>query len=195
MTGFYADYARAMDDALRRVDVTGARGASLDIEEAFEVLRARVDGTRDSRGFLYFCGNGASAAMSSHFSVDWMKNAGVRSAVFTDTATLTAYGNDTGYDNVFAGPISRVGGPNDALVTVSSSGNSPNVLKAIEAARAAGMFVITLSGFKADNRSRALGDINFYVPGATYGVVECAHQVILHAWLDHYMRMPARLIE
>jgi D-sedoheptulose 7-phosphate isomerase len=58
------------------------------------------------------------------------------------------------------------------------------VIKAIEKARELGMKVVTLSGLKPENQSRKLGDINLYVPAKTYGVVECAHQILLHAWLD-----------
>ena len=49
------------------------------------------------------------------------------------------------------------------------------------------MSVVTFSGLKPDNKSRKKGDLNFYVPAKTYGIVECAHQVLLHAWLDKYM--------
>ena len=73
------------------------------------------------------------------------------------------------------------------VVTISSSGNSGNVIRAIEEARKMGLKVITLSGLKPDNSSRKLGDVNFYVPGRTYGIVECAHQVLLHMLIDAFM--------
>jgi len=195
LTRFYEHYVDVIEDALRRLSVSNAEGDLLEADVAFTLLHERVRQTSARHGFLYFCGNGASAAMASHMSADWLKNGGVRSAVLTDNAMLSAYGNDTGYENTFAGPLSRLGTADDVLVTISSSGTSPNVVKAIEVAKVIGMFVVTLSAFREANPSRRMGDINFYVPGATYGVVECAHQVILHAWLDHYMRMPARLIE
>ena len=73
------------------------------------------------------------------------------------------------------------------LVTISSSGNSPNIIKAIEAGKKKGAYVITFSGMKEDNKSRQLGDLNFYVPLDTYGLVESAHAVILHAALDCFL--------
>jgi D-sedoheptulose 7-phosphate isomerase len=75
----------------------------------------------------------------------------------------------------------------DLLVTISSSGNSLNIIKSIEMAREKGMGVVTFSGLKPDNQSRKMGDLNFYIPAKTYGIVECAHQVLLHVWLDQYM--------
>jgi D-sedoheptulose 7-phosphate isomerase len=63
------------------------------------------------------------------------------------------------------------------------------VLRAIEAAQAKGLRVVTFSGLKPDNRSRSAGDLNFYVRAWSYGIVECAHQVLLHAWLDQFMEV------
>ena len=78
-------------------------------------------------------------------------------------------------------------GEKDMLITISSSGNSPNIIKAIHTARELGVFIVTLSGKKEDNQSRRLGDVNFYVPLDTYGLVESAHAVLLHCWLDMYL--------
>jgi D-sedoheptulose 7-phosphate isomerase len=84
-------------------------------------------------------------------------------------------------------PIKRFADTGDVLITVSSSGNSPNVIKAIEAAKELGLYAITLSGMKHDNQSRKRGDLNFYVPADTYGVVESSHQVLPHYWLDRHI--------
>ena len=73
------------------------------------------------------------------------------------------------------------------LITVSSSGNSPNIVKAIDTAREKGSFVVTVSGKKLDNKSRQKGDLNFYIPLETYGMVESAHAVLLHIALDNYL--------
>lgn len=144
---------------------------------------------RDKDGTIYFCGNGASAAMASHMSIDWLKCADVRSLCFNDCASLTAIGNDVGYPDVFSLPLRRLANSRDLLVTISSSGNSPNVLRALETAKELKLRSVTFSGFKPENRSRSLGDLNFYVPTSTYGLTESCHQVILHAWLDAYMAL------
>ena len=99
-------------------------------------------------------------------------------------AALTCLGNDLGFENVFSRQIEIHGRPNDLLIAISSSGNSANILNAVAAARDAGMQVLTLSGFGADNKLRRLGDINFYVPSALYGFVEILHLAIGHAFLD-----------
>jgi D-sedoheptulose 7-phosphate isomerase len=105
---------------------------------------------------------------------------------FTDSALLTATANDISFDRVFSLPLERFGRSGDLLITISSSGNSPNIVRALEVARRLDVGAVTLSAMGADNRSRALGDLNFYVPVRRYGWAESAHQVILHYWFDQY---------
>jgi D-sedoheptulose 7-phosphate isomerase len=88
---------------------------------------------------------------------------------------------------VFSYRIEKSAEEKDMLVSISSSGNSPNIVAAIEAARARGMFIVTLSGMSPENSSRKLGDVNFYVSLKTYGLVESAHVVLLHCWLDLFL--------
>ena len=85
--------------------------------------------------------------------------------------------------------LGRFADPGDVLVTISSSGNSPNIIRAIETASEMGLTVVTLSGMGPDNRSRGMGNLNFYIPADTYGAVEASHQVVLHGWLDRFMEM------
>lgn len=187
MPGDYAPYVDGITRALQSVVVTDRSGTKLDIDEAIDMLCLQVAELKEQRRHMYLCGNGASASMASHLCVDWLKNAGVRATVFTDSAIITAYANDTGYDNSFAGPLRQLAHPGDLLVAISSSGSSPNVVAAIAAARELGLLVATLTGFRESNPARAMGDVNFYVPADTYGVTECSHQVILHAWLDRFI--------
>ena len=136
------------------------------------------------KGCLYLIGNGASASLSSHFAADLNKHAGMKTHLFSDAAMLTAIGNDISFERIFAEPLLRYADKEDLLMTISSSGNSPNILSAIEAARQIEMKVITLSGMNANNKSRYLGDLNIYVPGMTYGLVESAHAILLHFFTD-----------
>ena len=106
-------------------------------------------------------------------------------------ALLTATANDVAFEEVFALPLRRLGRAGDLLITISSSGNSPNILRALETARSMSIQIVTLTGMCADNRARALGDLNFYVPSRRYGWVECAHQLVLHYWLDQYLNLHA----
>ncbi len=188
-TTYTGRYFTAMKQALDAVEVTLADGKPSDVESGFGLLSERCGQLKQSGGTLFFAGNGASAMMSSHMAVDFCKNAGVKSMAFNDVAFLTAIGNDLGYSRAFEMPLSMMGRGGDVLATISSSGNSPNVILAIQAARRLGMSVVTLSGMKPDNQSRALGDINFYVPGRTYGVAESVHAILLHCWLDHFMNV------
>jgi D-sedoheptulose 7-phosphate isomerase len=93
------------------------------------------------------------------------------------------------FDEIFSLPLSRLAGAGDLLIAISSSGNSPNILRALQVARSRPMQIVTLTGKGADNRARSAGDLNFYVPAHRYGWVECAHQLILHYWLDQYLNL------
>lgn len=187
MTNYHSSYLSAFNVALGAVEITHEGGRRFEPEEAFEEWCGMIAALRASQRRQFMCGNGASSTLSNHLALDWSKNAGVITMAFSDSALLTAVGNDLGYEEVFATPLRWHAQKADMLVTISSSGNSPNVLRAIEIARELGLSVVTLSGLRPDNKSRALGDLNFYVPAKTYGVVECVHHVLLHLCLDRFM--------
>jgi len=133
---------------------------------------------------VYFIGNGASASMASHFSVDLMKNGKIKTQCFHDPSFLTCYSNDFGYDNVFAKKIEEIGTKQDILFAISSSGNSENIIRAVNKAKEIGMLVIGFSGFSRSNRLNNLSDISVFVDGKTFGEVEITHNVILHYFMD-----------
>lgn len=184
---FYQSYNQAINAALSGGEVHDGSGELISQEVAIESFCQLLRPIAEAGGRQFFCGNGASAAFANHMALDWSKNGGVTSMSFSESAILTALVNDNGADSVFADPLKWYAKSGDLLVTISSSGNSPNIVRAIEVAREIGMKVVTLSGLKPGNRSRTMGDLNFYVPAKTYGIVECAHQVILHAMLDCHM--------
>jgi D-sedoheptulose 7-phosphate isomerase len=187
----WSDYLAEASAGLRDLTVTAAGGRALTVAEGF----ARwVEITRNGQArhqHLYFIGNGASAMMASHFAADACKNGGLSAMAFNDAALLTATANDVAFEEVFALPLRRLGRSGDLLIAISSSGNSPNILRAVDAARAMSMRVVTLTGMCADNGVRSQGELNFYVPCSRYGWVECAHQLILHYWLDQYLNLHA----
>lgn len=130
-------------------------------------------------------GNGGSASIASHMAIDLSKNSRVPAIALNDASALTCLANDYGYDQVFAKQIQYQGRPGDILVAISSSGNSANILCAVEAARKVrGILVFTFSGFAPSNHLRNRGEINFYVPSSQYGFVELTHQIILHQIVD-----------
>jgi D-sedoheptulose 7-phosphate isomerase len=135
---------------------------------------------------IFFIGNGGSNSICSHMMEDFFKIGRFPTFAFSDAALITCFANDYGYDKAMAEWLKLHFQSTDLLVAVSSSGKSPNILNAVEIAKIANGKIITLTGFESENPLRALGDINFYLPVTNYGIVECFHQVILHALLDEY---------
>jgi D-sedoheptulose 7-phosphate isomerase len=134
---------------------------------------------------VILAGNGGSAAMASHVAVDLTKAARIRSINFNEADLLTCFANDYGYENVFEKAVEYYGDKGDLLVLISSSGQSKNVLNAAKKARGMGIGVVTLTGFKIDNRLRQMGDFNLWVDSTSYNVVEMTHHVWLVAIVDY----------
>ena len=180
----FKEYFGSLKDILDNVSVKIQGGEPSSFEEAMELTANRILTTSSSGQKLMFIGNGASAAISSHMATDFWKTNGIRAIAFNDPAGLTCISNDYGYKHVFEKPIEMFADPGDMLIAISSSGQSENILKAVDAARKKGASVITLSGFEKDNPLSQMGDINFYVPSYNYGFVEVAHHAICHSWID-----------
>ena len=130
-------------------------------------------------------GNGGSAAMASHFSVDLTKNAGIRCVNFNEADLITCFANDYGFEHWVEKAVDFYGDAGDLLIVISSSGSSENMLNGVKAARN-GNFqaVVTLSGFAEDNPLCQLGDINLWIDSRAYNFVENIHQVWLLAIVD-----------
>jgi len=165
------------------IKLAGGFAAGIELME-----RAGGDGNK-----LIFIGNGGSAAIASHQAIDYWKNGGLEALAFNDASLLTCISNDFGYEKVFSEPIKRFARPGDVLLAISSSGRSPNILQGVEAARKLKCHVITFSGFDESNPLRCAGDLNFYVPSHTYGIVEISHLALIHAMLEDIMVSRARL--
>ncbi len=135
---------------------------------------------------IFFIGNGGSNAVCSHMMEDFAKIAGYRTFGFSDPALITCFSNDYGYENAMAEWVKVYFEKGDLLVAISSSGNSKNILNAARSASELGGNIMTLTGFKQGNALSSMGKVNFHLPVENYGVVECFHQVILHALLDEH---------
>jgi D-sedoheptulose 7-phosphate isomerase len=133
---------------------------------------------------IFFIGNGGSNSICSHMMEDFAKVLRYESFSFSDPALITCFANDYGYEAAIREWLKVFFKEGDLLVAISSSGNSPNINSAVDYARELNRKVITLTGFKSDNKLRSKGNINFYVDASTYGIVECFHQTILHIILD-----------
>jgi D-sedoheptulose 7-phosphate isomerase len=136
-------------------------------------------------GKMLFCGNGGSAADAQHlagelvsrFMYDRPGLAAV--ALTTDSSILTAVGNDYGYDYVFARQVEALGRPGDVLVGISTSGNSPNVVRALQAARTLGMRTLGLTG-RDGGAMAALCDIELRMPSAVTPLIQQGHLLVGH---------------
>ena len=181
------DFLRTLAHLYDRVEVTTRDGRALSLAEGLRQTLAIVTACGEARRKLIFIGNGGSASIASHQAVDYWKNGGLKAMAFNDASLLTCVGNDYGYDRVFAEPIRRFAESGDLVIAISSSGRSPNMLRAAEAAREAGCQLVTCSGFDATNDLRAHGAVNFYVPSHNYGIVEVIHLSLLHGVLDELM--------
>jgi D-sedoheptulose 7-phosphate isomerase len=183
----WSDYCETIATGLRKLAVTDRAGAIVSTADAVSQWVAMTRTAHDSGGQLYIIGNGGSAGMASHMAADACKNGHLRALSFSDVALLTATANDLSYEQVFSLPLERLARPGDLLIAISSSGNSPNIVRALESSRTMGLRAVTLTGMDGGNRARTLGDLNFYVPLSRYGWTESAHQVILHYWFDQYL--------
>ena len=150
------------------------------LESVAELIKT----TCDYGNKILIFGNGGSAAISSHFSVDLTKNAGLRCVNFNEADLITCFANDYGFEHWVEKAVDFYGDKGDLLIVISSSGSSKNMLYGVKAARN-GKFkaVVTLSGF-ADNPLRQLGDINLWVDSRAYNFIENIHQVWLLAIVD-----------
>ncbi len=168
MDGFERDAGARAVSRLRDLAALATRTAEL---LAPEIARAAalVQRTLAGGGTLFFCGNGGSAAdaqhMATEYVVRYMRNRRALPAVAltTDTSLLTAAGNDFGFDEIFARQVEALVRPGDLLIIHSTSGNSPNVLRAADAARGKGVPVLSLSA-RDGGLLRERSDIALVIP-------------------------------
>jgi D-sedoheptulose 7-phosphate isomerase len=183
-----ADFARGYLDHVR--DVIGG----IDVHEVATLVDALL-GARERGARIFFVGNGGSAATASHFANDvaigsrsWDRP--LRAMSLTDNiAAMTAIANDYGYDQMFVRQLQALMTPDDVVVAISASGNSPNVVKALEYANAAGAVTVAITAFDGGDLRR-IARLSVHVPTARgeYGPAEDAHLVIDHligAYLLH----------
>lgn len=173
------DHRRRVEEAWQSVDPA-----------ALDRLTAALWATYQADGTIFIFGNGGSATTASHFSTDLTKGTlgraadlpvqPCRSLALTDNSgLLTAWANDTQFDQVFAAQLRTSARPGDLAFGISASGNSPNVLAAIETARAAGLVTVGLAGF-GGGALQELVDHGIALTARDYGVVEDVHLSLVH---------------
>ena len=145
-----------------------------------------IAGSFLSSGKVLLCGNGGSAADCQHmaaefvsrFSKDLDRRALPAIALTTDTSFLTGFGNDFGFEGIFGRQVEALGSPGDVLIAISTSGNSPNVIRAVEAARKGSMITIALTG--NGGRLSAIAEVPITVPSTDTQYIQEAHLAVEH---------------
>ena len=128
---------------------------------------------------VIIAGNGGSAAMASHVSVDFTKQGGVRSINFNEADLITCFANDYGYEHWVEKAIEFYGDKGDLVILISSSGNSQNMINAALSAKNMEINVVTFTGFNNDNILKSKGELNFWIDSKAYNIVENTHQIWL----------------
>ncbi|MDQ6676366.1 MAG: SIS domain-containing protein [Acidobacteriota bacterium] len=148
---------------------------------------------RSAGRHIFVCGNGGSASSSSHFVCDMVKGASFNRAerfkimALTDQMpTITAYANDVSYDSVFVEQLRNFAQPGDLFVGISGSGNSPNVLRAIEYANSIGCKTIALTG-RDGGQLGPMAQLNIHVGVPHMGRIEDAHMIVCHMICYYFM--------
>lgn len=174
--------------ALRDLAATAERTAQ-QLEQDIAAALGMVRDTVARGGTLLFCGNGGSAADAQHLATEYVvrymrnRRAYPAIALTTDSSLLTATGNDFGFDQLFARQIEAIGKPGDLLIIHSTSGNSPNVLLAADAARAKGIPVLSLSA-RDGGALKGRSDLCLVVPTDRTDRAQEMHLCIQHAICD-----------
>ena len=177
------DYLQRCAAEFERLDLSQIEGLADDIFEAYEHGK-----------FVFICGNGGSGSNSSHFCEDLGKST-LRREDFTkegikrlkvmsltdNTPYILAWGNDEGFDRIFVEQLKNFGSKGDLLIAISGSGNSPNVLSAVEWANSHGLKTWGITGYEG-GKLKTLGKKNLHVPLDDMGMVESIHLVAFH-WI------------
>lgn len=181
----YEEYRKELIRYLEDTQVYGTGGMLYkDYEEAMCRLVEVFTETKRDKKQVFFIGNGGSAAIASHMTADFMKNGGMKTYSLYDDSVTTCMGNDYGYECIFSHPLRFLGDEGDLLVAISSSGNSKNIVNAIQVAQEKKLRIVTLSGFQKNNRIINRGIYNIYVPSSHYRMVESIHNLILQQIVD-----------
>lgn len=134
---------------------------------------------------VHIFGNGGSASIASHFSMDLTNNSKIKCFNYNDPTLITCYANDFKFENWISRIVQKYGNKNDLLVLISSSGESKNMLNALKEARKKKFYkVITFTGFNKNNSLKKKGDINLWVNSRSYNVIENSHQFYLLMLVD-----------
>lgn len=178
-----------IEDAFRRHSAVleeSARTLAPEINKAAQILLGIAKQGRR----LFICGNGGSAADSQHFAAEWLckykddRGPLPATALTTDTSALTAIGNDFSFEEIFARQLAALGQKGDALVAITTSGRSKNVLRAMEVAKQKGIAIIVLTG-QGGASLASVADAVIAVPSIETARIQEVHLLTYHAWCEY----------
>jgi D-sedoheptulose 7-phosphate isomerase len=188
-TSFPYDYKADLLKTIETVDLNR-------VNQAIEILRK----AREDDRHIFVCGNGGSASTASHFCCDMVKGASFgrdkrfRIMALTDSLpTLTAYSNDVSYECVFVEQLKNFAQPGDVVMAISGSGNSPNVLRAVEYGNSIGCTTIALSG-RDGGKLGPLAHLNIQASNPHMGRIEDAHMIVAHMISYYFMERDGRAV-
>ena len=170
---YFKNYTKSINEILNNVD-------SDLIEKSVKIINKTI---KQNKG-IFVIGNGGSASIASHVSVDFAKVARVRSSTFNNANLITCFANDYKYENWVTEAIKAYCDRKDLIILISSSGTSKNIVNAAKYCKKNKINLITLSGFNKNNPLSKLGSINFYINSTNYNFIEMSHHIILVSIVD-----------
>lgn len=158
--------------------------SNFDYENFLKIANILKKIKRDKRKVI-LVGNGGSAAMASHVSVDLTKMCKIRAVNFNEADLLTCFANDYGYENWVQKALASYADKGDLLICISSSGQSKNIINGVNFAKKIGCKVITLTGFDKKNSVKKIGHINLWLNSKNYNLIEMTHHIWLLSIVDY----------
>jgi D-sedoheptulose 7-phosphate isomerase len=178
-----------VDNYLSRLGETLVQLPREPVQKTIDILRE----ARKNKKMIFLFGNGGSASNTSHIVNDLIKNCRMVGApdfrilsLNENTATMTAYGNDYGYDTIFEGQLRSYASPGDVVIAMSTSGNSPNVIKALQAAKEMGLTTIGFTG-RMGGKMKDMVDVCVHAPSNWTGIIEDVAIILGHIFTVIFM--------
>ena len=156
-----------------------------EVANKLEYFGQRLKSHRKQNGRLLIFGNGASASIASHAALDFTKQAKIETNCFHDPALLTAFANDYGFESAFKEILNAYYRPNDIVIFISVSGESPNIVSALDKAKELGLYTVGFSGREQTNKVAEKSDLSFWVNSHAYNVVENIHSIWITSMVDY----------
>jgi D-sedoheptulose 7-phosphate isomerase len=171
---FYSKYYDLLYRKLCEVDHN-------DLYEVASIIRH----SSDKKGKIIIIGNGGSAAIASHVSIDLLKAANITAINFNESSLLTCFSNDYGYEHWVERAIECYANSNDVVILISSSGESQNIINGAKKVNSLNIPLIALSGFSKNNSLNGMGAVNLWIDSSGYNIVESVHQIWLLSIVDY----------